>query len=92
MKHETAAFDVAYTDACGTGAKPPSPDDVLITRPHSPDSSMRGTNASTPLTTPKTLTPRHHFQSLGSCSQGLPPPPEVTPALLNSRWQAPCSA
>ena len=29
MKQLTAAFDAAYTDAVGTGAKPPSPDEVL---------------------------------------------------------------
>ena len=53
---------------------------------------MRGTNESMPLATPKTLTEKHQVQSLGSCSQGRPPPPEVTPALLKSRWQAPSFA
>src|ERR1700728_300772 len=56
------------------------------------DAIMRGTNDSMPLATPKTLTEKHQAQSLGSCSQGLPPPPEVTPALLKSRWQAPSVA
>ena len=68
---------------------PPSMLDVLITTPGSPDAIMRGTNDSMPLATPKTLTEKHQAQSLGSCSQGRPPPPEVTPALLKSRWQAP---
>ena len=68
---------------------PPSMLDVLITTPGSPEAIMRGTNESMPLATPKTLTEKHQVQSLGSCSQGRPPPPEVTPALLKSRWQAP---
>src|ERR1700722_9100237 len=68
---------------------PPSMLDVLMTTPGSPDSIMRGTNDSIPLATPKTLTEKHQVQSLGSCSQGRPPPPDVTPALLKSRWQAP---
>ena len=68
---------------------PPSPDDVFTTTPGSPDAIMRGTNACTPLATPNTLTPKHHFQSFGSCSHGRPPPPDVTPALLKSRWHAP---
>ena len=84
-----AALLAAYTDAYGTGAMPPSPDDVLTITPSSPDAIMRGTNANTPLATPKTFTPKHQRQSLGSCSQGSPPPPEVTPALLNSRWHTP---
>src|ERR1700691_2248059 len=71
---------------------PPSMLDVLITTPVSPDAIMRGTNDSMPLATPKPLTEKHQAQSLGSCSQGRPPPPEVTPALLNSRWQAPSVA
>ena len=71
---------------------PPSMLDVLITTPGSPDAIMRGTNDSMPLATPKTLTEKHQAQSLGSCSQGRPPPPEVTPALLKSRWQAPSLA
>src|SRR5580704_14382839 len=66
--------------------------DVLTTTPGSPDSIMRGTNDRTPLATPKTLTEKHQAQSLGSCSQGLPPPPDVTPALLKRRWQAPSCA
>ena len=53
---------------------------------------MRGTNDSMPLATPKTLTLKHQVQSLASCSQGRPPPPEVTPALLKRRWQAPSLA
>ena len=68
---------------------PPSMLEVLTTTPGSPDSIMRGTNDSMPLATPKTLTEKHQVQSLASCSQGRPPPPEVTPALLKSRWQAP---
>src|SRR5580704_12686410 len=68
---------------------PPSMLDVLITTPGSPEAIMRGTNESIPLATPKTLTEKHQVQSLGSCSQGRPPPPDVTPALLKSRWQAP---
>ncbi len=71
---------------------PPSPDDVLTTTPGSPESIMRGTKDSTPLAVPNTLTLKHQRQSLASCSQGLPPPPEVTPALLNSRWQTPSVA
>src|ERR1700722_15774796 len=68
---------------------PPSALEVLTTTPGSPDSIMRGTKESIPLATPKTLTEKHHVQSFASCSQGRPPPPEVTPALLNSRSQAP---
>ena len=56
---------------------PPSPDDVFTTTPGSPDSIMRGTNAWTPLATPNTLTPKHHFQSFGSFSQGGLLPPEA---------------
>ncbi len=41
---------------------------------------------------PKTLTEKHQAQSLASWSQGRPPPPDVTPALLKSRWQAPSLA
>ena len=85
MKQLTAALLDAYTDAKGTGAKPPSPDDVFTTMPGSPLASMRGTNASEPHTTPNTFTLKHQRQSLGSCSHGFPPPPEVTPALLNSK-------
>ena len=59
---------------------PPSPEDVLTITPGSPDSIMRGTKAITPLAVPKTLTLKHQRQSLASCSQGFPPPPEVTPA------------
>src|SRR5580704_13619629 len=66
--------------------------DVFTTTPGSPDSIMRGTNDSMPLATPKTLTLKHQVQSLASCSQGRPPPPDVTPALLNRRWQAPSVA
>ena len=44
-----------------------------------------------PLATPKTLTEKHHVQSLASCSQGRPPPPDVTPALLKRRWHSPSS-
>src|SRR5579872_5623524 len=68
---------------------PPSMLDVFTTTPCSPDSIIRGTNDNMPLATPKTITEKHQTQSLGSCSQGRPPPPEVTPALLKSRWQAP---
>ena len=82
MKQLTAAFDAAYTDAVGTGAKPPSPDEVLTIWPGSPPSIMRGTNAEVQNAVPNTLTPKHQRQSLGSCCHGLPPPPEVTPALL----------
>src|SRR5580698_3910352 len=71
---------------------PPSVLEVLITTPGSPDAIMRGTNESMPLATPKTFTEKHQAQSFGSCSQGRPPPPEVTPALLKSRWQAPSVA
>src|ERR1700686_2068578 len=71
---------------------PPSMLDVLITTPGWPDSIMRGTNDSMPFATPKTLTEKHQVQSLASCSQGCPPPPEVTPALLKSRWHAPSLA
>src|SRR5277367_3602690 len=71
---------------------PPSTLEVLTITPGSPDAIMRGTNDSMPLATPKTLTEKHQAQSLGSCSQGRPPPPEVTPALLKRRWQAPSCA
>ena len=87
----TAALLAAYTDAAGIGAIPPSPDDVFTTWPGSPDSIMRGTNASTPCTTPITLTPCTHFQSLTVVSHtfadGAP-----TPALLHSTWHAPNSS
>ena len=53
----TAALLEAYRPADGTGAKPPSPEDVLTTCPGSPDSSILGTNAMIPLATPNTLTP-----------------------------------
>ena len=89
MKQLAAALEEAYTEAVGTGANPPSPEDVTITWPGSPDSIMRGTNAHVQMATPNTLTPKHQRQSLGSCCQGLPPPPDVTPALQNSRLHAP---
>src|SRR3954449_8410305 len=88
-KQLIAALLAAYTDAYGTGAIPPSPEDVFTTTPCSPEAIIRGTNARTPLATPNTLTPKHHFQSFDSCSHGRPEPPEVTPALLNNRWHAP---
>ena len=66
----------------------PSGDEVLTTWPSVPAASIRGTKARMPLTTPVTLTPNTHVQSLGVVSQtlalGAP-----TPALLQSRWQAP---
>src|ERR1700722_13915142 len=68
---------------------PPSALEVLTTTPGLPDSIIRGTKESIPLATPKTLTEKHQVQSFASCSQGRPPPPDVTPALLKSRWQAP---
>src|SRR5277367_7034187 len=71
---------------------PPSMLEVFTTTPAWPDSIMRGTKDSIPLATPKTLTEKHQVQSLGSCSQGRPPPPDVTPALLKRRWQAPSFA
>src|SRR3984957_8378015 len=71
---------------------PPSMLEVFTTTPAWPDSIMRGTKDSIPLATPKTLTEKHQVQSLASCSQGRPPPPDVTPALLNRRWQAPSVA
>ena len=63
--------------------------EVFTTTPGSPDSIIRGTNDSIPLATPNTFTEKHQTQSLASCSQGRPPPPDVTPALLKSRWHAP---
>src|SRR6185312_15664116 len=89
VRQEMAALLEAYTDAYGTGAMPPSMLEVFTTTPCSPDSIIRGTNDSIPLATPNTFTEKHHTQSFGSCSQGLPPPPDVTPALLKRRWQAP---
>ena len=91
MKQLTAALEAAYTEAVGTGAKPPSPEEVTTTWPGSPLASIRGTNSLTPIPTPKTFTPKHQRQSLGSCCQGRPPPPEVTPALRNNRLHAPRS-
>ena len=64
---------------------PPSMLEVLTTTPGWPDSIIRGTKESMPLATPNTFTLKHHVQSLGSCSQGRPPPPDVTPALLKRR-------
>ena len=64
---------------------PPSMLDVLTTTPGSPDSIMRGTNDSMPLATPKTLTEKHQAQSFASCSQGRPPPPEVTPGVVEEQ-------
>src|SRR4051794_32965142 len=87
-----AAFDAAYTDAIGTGATPPSFDDVTTIWPGSPDASMRGTNAAVPMPTPNTFTPKHQRQSFASCCQGSPPPPDVTPAFRNTMLQRPCSA
>ena len=52
-----------------------------------PASSIRGRKVRTVWATPKTLTEKHQRQSLISCSQGSPPPPEVTPALANRRSQ-----
>src|SRR5580700_7844063 len=63
--------------------------EVFTTTPGSPDSIILGTKDSIPLATPNTLTEKHQTQSLASCSHGRPPPPEVTPALLKRRWQAP---
>ena len=67
---------------------PPSPEDVFITKPSCPASSMRGTKLWMPWATPCTFTPCTHCQSLGSVSQtlkfGAP-----TPALLHSTWHAP---
>src|SRR5580692_3234274 len=71
---------------------PPSMLEVLMITPGWPDSIMRGTNDNMPLASPNTLTLKHHVQSLASCSQGRPPPPDVTPALLKRRWQAPSFA
>src|SRR5437660_85975 len=48
---------------------PPSPDEVLTITPGSPEAIIRGTNAITPLATPKTFTLKHQIQSLASCSQ-----------------------
>ena len=70
---------------------PPSPDEVVTTTPGSHDAIILGTKASTPFDVPKTLTPKHQRQSFGSWSHGLPPPPEVTPALFQSMLQAPYS-
>src|SRR6516225_8692155 len=87
-----AALLEAYTDAYGTGAMPPSMLEVLTTTPGSPEAIMRGTKDNIPLATPKTFTEKHQSQSFVSCSQGRPPPPDVTPALLKRRWQAPSDA
>src|SRR5688572_2568551 len=88
---ETAALLDAYTTCCASGEMPPSPEEVFITNPSSPDASMRGTNDWMPCATPRTLTPNTHSQSDGSVSQtsrlGTP-----TPALLHRMWQAPCVA
>ena len=88
MSTVTAALDEAYTEAVGSGEMPPSPDEVLTTCPGSPDAIMRGTKARMPWTTPITLTPCTHRQSLRVVSHtradGAP-----TPALLHSTWQAP---
>src|SRR5206468_10733902 len=89
VQQEHAGLLDGYTDAKGTAANPPSPDDVFTTMPGSPLARMRGTNASAPRTTPNTFTPKHQRQSFASCSHGLPAPPDVTPALLKSRWHAP---
>lgn len=89
VKQLTAAFDAAYTLALGTGAKPPSPDDVFTIRPGSPDSIIRGTNAAQPLAVPNTLTPKHQRKSLSSCSHGLPPPPLVTPGVVEQQVTSP---
>src|ERR1700691_2950118 len=68
---------------------PPSPDEVVTTMPGWSEAIIRGTKDNTPLAVPKTFTPKHHRQSFGSWSQGLPPPPEVTPALFHNRLHAP---
>jgi len=70
---------------------PPSPDEVVTTTPGSPDAIILGTKASTPFEVPNTFTLKHHRQSFGSCSQGFPPPPDVTPALFHKTWQLPYS-
>ena len=67
---------------------PPSPDEVFITKPSSPEAIMRGTKACTPWATPCTLTPCTHWKSEGSVSQRSRFGAE-TPALLQRMWQAP---
>jgi hypothetical protein len=88
VRQVTAHLVAAYTEACGMGAMGPSGDDVLMTRPSSPASIIRGTKACTPWATPKTLTPKVHRQSLGVVSH-TSPPGGPTPALLHSTWTAP---
>ena len=66
MKQLTAAFDAAYTEAIGTGANPPSPDDVFTIWPGSPAAIIR-TNVEVQIAIPNTLTPKHQRQSFGSC-------------------------
>ena len=85
----TADLVTAYTEAVGSGAMPPSPDEVLTIRPGSPPAIMRGTKAWMPWKTPHTLTAKAHFQSLTSCSHMRPSAPEPTPALLHSTCTAP---
>ncbi len=57
---ETAALLEAYTTCCASGEMPPSPEEVFITKPSSPEAIMRGTKACTPCATPFTLTPCTH--------------------------------
>src|SRR3954452_10686241 len=85
----TAALVTAYTEAVGSGAMPPSPEEVLTMCPGVPAASIRGTKAWMPWNTPQTLTAKAHFQSLGSCSHIRPSAPEPTPALLHSTCTAP---
>src|SRR5207248_4577313 len=84
----TADLVDAYTDAWGIGEIGPSGDDVLMTTPSSPEASIRGTNAITPLATPKTFTPNVQRQSLGVVSQTLADG-GPTPALLQRTCTAP---
>ena len=54
---ETAALLDAYTHCSERGEMPPSPDEVFITKPGSPEAIIRGTKAWMPCTTPWTFTP-----------------------------------
>ena len=71
------------TTGCASGEIPPSPDEVLSTKPSSPDSIIRGTNDCTPWAGPVTLTPCTHWKSLDSVSHRSRFGAE-TPALLHN--------
>ena len=85
----TADLVVEYTVLLLSGANVPFDDDVFITWPGPPCSSIAGTNALIPWSTPKTFTSMAQRQSFRWCSQSAPSDPDGIPALLHTRCTAP---